>query len=81
MEIPTEKHAPKVIMHDSGRELTNAFLNEGLIDEISLLIVPEIVGNKSQNLFSNVLHVLSLELIKTQQFPGGFIWNLYKVKK
>jgi riboflavin biosynthesis pyrimidine reductase len=56
-------------------------LNEGLIDEISLLIVPEIVGNKSQNLFSNVLQAIPLELIKSQQFPGGFVWNLYKVRK
>ena len=68
-------------MIDSGRELTNAILNEGLIDEISLLIIPEIVGNKSQNLFSSVLNKVSLELIKTQQFPFGFVWNLYKVKK
>jgi 2,5-diamino-6-(ribosylamino)-4(3H)-pyrimidinone 5'-phosphate reductase len=81
LKILSEKYNSENIMIDSGRELTNAFLNEGLVDEISLLIVPEIVGNKSQNLFSNVLQKLSLELIKIQQFPFGFVWNLYKVKK
>ncbi len=81
VKILSENYNSENIMIDSGRELTNAFLNEGLVDEISLLIIPEIVGNKSQNLFFNVLQKLSLELIKTQQFPFGFVWNLYKVKK
>ncbi len=77
----SENYKSDNIMIDSGRELTNAFLNQGLIDEISLLIVPVIVGKKSENLFSNVVQNLSLELIKTQQYPGGYVWNLYTVKK
>lgn len=81
LKLLSENYNSENIMLDSGRELTNAFLNEGLIDEISLIIVPEIVGNKAQNLFSNLIKKLSLELIKTQQYPGGHIWNLYKVKK
>ena len=81
LNILSENYNSENIMIDSGRELTNAFLNEGLIDEISLLIVPQIVGNKAQNLFSSVVQNLPLELIKTQQYPGGYVWNLYKVKK
>jgi 2,5-diamino-6-(ribosylamino)-4(3H)-pyrimidinone 5'-phosphate reductase len=81
LKILSENYESDKIMIDSGRELTNAFVNKNLIDEISILIVPEIVGIKSQNLFSNILQNLSLELIKTQQYPGGFVWNLYKVKK
>ena len=81
LKILSENYESDKILIDSGRELTNAFVNKNLIDEISILIVPEIVGIKSQNLFSNILQNLSLELIKTQQYPGSFVWNLYKVKK
>ena len=81
LKILTENYKSDKITIDSGRALTNAFLNQGLIDEVSLLFVPVIVGSKAQNLFSDVLQTLSLELIKTQQFSGGLVWHLYKVKK
>lgn len=81
VELLAEKYKTESIMVDSGRGLTNAMLNQGLIDEISLLVLPVIVGEKSENLFKNVVGRVKLANIKEKTFPGGYIWLLYKVTR
>jgi 2,5-diamino-6-(ribosylamino)-4(3H)-pyrimidinone 5'-phosphate reductase len=68
------------IMVDSGSGLTNAMLNQGLVDRISLLVLPTVIGQKGENLFRNVARPLRLSLIKQQAYPAGHVWSLYAVE-
>jgi len=77
----SEKYGPDTIMIDSGRSLTNAFINDGLVDEISVLIVPTVVGENARNLFSEIKKNTDLKLIETESFGNGFVWIRYSVVK
>jgi 2,5-diamino-6-(ribosylamino)-4(3H)-pyrimidinone 5'-phosphate reductase len=81
VELIFDKYDADAIMVDSGRELTNAMLNQDLIDEISLLVVPTIVGEKSENMFKDVKEEMKLINIKEEKFANGYVWLLYKVQK
>jgi len=67
------------ILTDTGRILGNLLLNMGLIDEISLLIHPLIVGDKCYPAFSTVIGELSLKSIRSERFENGCIWNTYRI--
>jgi riboflavin biosynthesis pyrimidine reductase len=56
-------------------------LNQGLASEISLLIHPIIVGNKSYNIFGNIGEYISLKLDKAEILGKGYVWLVYKVSK
>ncbi len=60
-QILHEQYGCKYMRTDSGGGLTNKLLENGLIDEISLVISPCFVGNKEKQLFDNLL--LSEKLI------------------
>jgi 2,5-diamino-6-(ribosylamino)-4(3H)-pyrimidinone 5'-phosphate reductase len=81
VKLISEKYDMDAIMVDSGRGLTNAMLNQGLIDEISLLVVPTIVGEKSENMFKDVKNQIKLKKTKEEEFQGGYVWLLYEVQK
>jgi 2,5-diamino-6-(ribosylamino)-4(3H)-pyrimidinone 5'-phosphate reductase len=69
------------IMVDAGSGLTNAMLNQALIDQISLFVLPTIVGRVGKNLFEGVELPLKLSLVKEQAYPGGHVWSLYDVQR
>jgi riboflavin biosynthesis pyrimidine reductase len=56
-------------------------LNQGLIDEISLLVVPALLGEKSENMFGDVKGQIALKSVKEELLPGGYVWLLYEVQK
>jgi len=74
------KYQAKTILTDTGKILGNILINKGLASEISLLIHPIIVGNKSYNMFSNINKNLKLKLIKKEILENNFIWLVYKIK-
>lgn len=80
-DILSEKYKTSTILVDSGRGLTNVMLNQGLVDEISLLVLPVIVGAKSENLFRNITKQIKLEGINERVFSNGCIQLRYKVQK
>jgi 2,5-diamino-6-(ribosylamino)-4(3H)-pyrimidinone 5'-phosphate reductase len=81
VELISGNYSADAIMVDSGRGLTNAMLNQGLIDEISLLVVPALLGEKSENMFGDVKGQIALKNIKEEILPGGYVWLLYEVQK
>jgi 2,5-diamino-6-(ribosylamino)-4(3H)-pyrimidinone 5'-phosphate reductase len=81
LRLLAERYDTRIILVDAGRDLTNALINQNLIDEISLLILPVILGKSSNNLFGNVLTPCNLDLVESQQYPGGHQWLLYSVRK
>ena len=74
----------KKILIDSGPILNGVLLGKGLIDEISLLISPTIVGSKSNKLLNNINMVnqnVNLELLACEDLGSGLVLLIYKVLK
>ena len=81
LELLSAKYGVKKVLADTGKVLSNLLLNQGLASEISLLIHPVIVGNKSYNIFANVSEDVSLKLDKAEILGKGYVWLVYKVSK
>jgi 2,5-diamino-6-(ribosylamino)-4(3H)-pyrimidinone 5'-phosphate reductase len=79
LELLFEKYDIKTILTDCGKILSNLLLNQGFVEEISLLIHPIIVGDKSYNIFNNINKKIQLKLIKNENLDEGYIWLIYKV--
>jgi 2,5-diamino-6-(ribosylamino)-4(3H)-pyrimidinone 5'-phosphate reductase len=79
LELLFEKYDIKTILTDCGKILSNLLLNQGFVEEISLLIHPIIVGDKSYNIFKNINKKIQLKLIKNENIDEGYIWLIYKV--
>jgi len=67
------------ILTDTGRVLGNLLPNLGLVNEISLLIHPLIVGESCYPMFSEIKGNISLKLKKSEQFENGCIWAVYNI--
>ncbi|WP_167553161.1 RibD family protein [Evansella clarkii] len=70
-----------------GGKINGAFLRQGLIDEISLVVAPLAIGGNitpsifdSENL-KDIDGATILELITTKSVGNGSVWLHYKVKK
>jgi len=68
------------ILTDTGKVLGNLLINTGLVNEISLLIHPLIVGEKCYPMFSDVNKDMNLKLKKSQSFDNGCVWSIYSFK-
>ena len=69
----------KTIVTDTGRILGNLLLNQGLVDEISLVVHPVIVGKTAYPMFSDINKNLDGTLVKCEQLEKHYIWLLYKI--
>jgi 2,5-diamino-6-(ribosylamino)-4(3H)-pyrimidinone 5'-phosphate reductase len=69
----------KTIMTDSGGGLTSNLIKEGLVDELTLLISPVIVGRSSTNLFRFLDSKVNLELIRSERIRGNHMLIVYRV--
>jgi len=81
LELLSAKYRVKKVLTDTGRILGNLLLNQGLASEVSLLIHPIIVGNKSYSIFSNVSKNIRLKLDKAEILDKGYVWLVYTVRK
>jgi len=81
LELLSNEYKAKTILTDTGRILGNLLLNQGFVSEISLLIHPIIVGNKSYNMFSDIEKNLKLKLIKKETLEKEYIWLVYTIEK
>jgi len=79
LEILASEYGVKKVLADTGMILSNLLLNQGLASEISLLIHPIIVGDKSYNIFSNVSEPIGLKLDKAEILDKGYVWMVYTV--
>lgn len=67
----------KNIFVDGGAEIVNELLNENLIDEFIVSIIPVLVGNGTK-LFKDGRPEQALELVSAKQFDKGLIQLHYK---
>lgn len=74
-----EKFGIRRILTDTGRILGNILITEGMVNEISLLVHPVIVGEKCYPMFSDVTKNLDLKLFKSETYENGCVWNVYRL--
>jgi len=83
-ELLNKRYDTKTILTDSGGTLSSILLEKDLIDEISIIISPVLVGEKSTNLFRN-LHLkndnVKLELLRSKIYDGDYLHLIYKILK
>jgi len=65
------------ILTDTGRILGNLLIERGMVNEISLLFHPVIIGEKGYPMFSDLKKYLNLKLIKSEQLENGCVWMVY----
>jgi 2,5-diamino-6-(ribosylamino)-4(3H)-pyrimidinone 5'-phosphate reductase len=68
----------KRIMTDTGSVLGNLLINIGLVNEISLLVHPLIIGQKYYPMFADINKITDLKLIKSETYDNGCVWNVYR---
>jgi 2,5-diamino-6-(ribosylamino)-4(3H)-pyrimidinone 5'-phosphate reductase len=77
----------KTVRVDSGGKLNGELLRLGLVDEISLLVHPYLVGGKNPaSMFraadlTHEIGVLELELLQSRKVKAGIVWLRYAVKR
>ncbi len=75
----------KIVRADSGGILNGVLLREGLVDEVSILICPSLVGGLSpKSLFrapdlTSPEGVISLSLAAVERLDGDMVWLRYNV--
>jgi 2,5-diamino-6-(ribosylamino)-4(3H)-pyrimidinone 5'-phosphate reductase len=75
------KYNIKTILTDTGGTLNSVLLEKKLVDEISLIIAPSIVGEKSQYLFKSLRNNngLNLKLDRVEVLEKNYVFIRYNV--
>ena len=83
LDILGDEMGLSAIRVDSGGTLNGALLRQGLVDEVSLLVSPSLVGGTSPKGFftasdvSGPDQVVKLSLRKVETLAGGVLWLRY----
>jgi 2,5-diamino-6-(ribosylamino)-4(3H)-pyrimidinone 5'-phosphate reductase len=82
LEWLRKRHDVATVRVDSGGTLNGALLREGLVDEISVLVHPALVGGtSSSSLFrAGDKHPIGLELAGVERFRSDTVWLRYAVR-
>ena len=79
LKLLVKQYNAKTILTDTGKILNCILINEGLVDEISLLVHPVIVGKEQYTLFSDVNKDTKIELVNIKKLSGDKIWLTYRI--
>ena len=82
LEVANERYGFELVVSDSGGVLNSILLEHGLVEEISLIITPEIAGRNGTNLFRTLEKSgTRLELLKNQIVEKQYVHLVYQVLK
>jgi 2,5-diamino-6-(ribosylamino)-4(3H)-pyrimidinone 5'-phosphate reductase len=82
LEIANEKYGFELVVSDSGGILNSILLEHGLVEEISLILNPEIVGKNGANLFRTLEKSgIRLELLRNEIVEKKYVHLIYRVLK
>lgn len=82
-----DRYGVKTVRVDSGGTLNGVLLREDLVDEVSVLVQPQLVGGTSpRSMFKapdlgSQEGVVDLELKSSRKMKGGVLWLRYSVRK
>lgn len=82
-----EQHGVKVVMLDSEGALNSKMIREGLVDEVSLIVYPTLVGGEQQKAFFHAEELtapedaIGLRLKDHEELGRKLIWLHYSVIK
>ncbi len=81
LKILNEAYRVNTIRADCGGTLNTALLSNGLVDEISYLVHPVIVGNGStvKAVNDSLGRPVNLELLSAEKMEPNLVWLRYKV--
>ena len=77
LELLNKQFGTNKILTDTGMVLGNLLIDQKLVNEISLLIHPLIVGKACYPVFSDAAGIINLRLKKSESFENGCVWNVY----
>ena len=82
LEIANELYGFGLVVSDSGGVLNGILLEQGLVEEISLILNPEIAGKNGTNLFRSLEKSgIQLELIRNEIVEKKYVHLVYRVLK
>ena len=87
LEQLNEKYGVELVRVDSGGTLNGVLLREGLVDEVSILVHPALVGGlQPQSMFrapdlTSEDGVIKLKMINIQKAKDDIVWLMYEVLK
>jgi 2,5-diamino-6-(ribosylamino)-4(3H)-pyrimidinone 5'-phosphate reductase len=85
LERLCKDHGVKTVRLDCGGRLNGAMFRAGLVDEVSILIHPALVGGTSPRSVFNAPDlkdedgVVKLDIKHMERVRGGYVWLRYKV--
>ena len=65
-------------LYVDGGQLIQAFLRDGLIDDLTITTIPVLLG-AGRPLFGELAAEASLELVTSRTYPFGFVQSTYRV--
>jgi 2,5-diamino-6-(ribosylamino)-4(3H)-pyrimidinone 5'-phosphate reductase len=78
MELLAKEYKARTVLVDGGKTLNGILLNSGLVDEISVLVHPLIVGRERFCFFDEIKGTIRLKPLKNKSMNGK-CWLHYKV--
>jgi 2,5-diamino-6-(ribosylamino)-4(3H)-pyrimidinone 5'-phosphate reductase len=93
LEEISSRYGVKVVRVDAGGTLNGLLLRQGLVDEVSLLIYPCLIGGEGQSSIFRAADlpaspawqvpegVISLHLIDAQRLRGDVMWLRYGIRR
>jgi 2,5-diamino-6-(ribosylamino)-4(3H)-pyrimidinone 5'-phosphate reductase len=82
LKLLSEKYGAKTCLVESGGVLLSALLEQGLVDELSLLVYPVLVGEGGSPLFRSLKTPKDIRLeLKSEKNLGGLLHLVYEAKK
>jgi len=82
LEIANERYGFELVVSDSGGLLNSILLEHGLVEEISLILSPEIAGKNGTNLFRNLEKSgVQLELLRDEIVEKKYVHLVYLILK
>jgi 2,5-diamino-6-(ribosylamino)-4(3H)-pyrimidinone 5'-phosphate reductase len=81
LEELNRQYGVKTVVTDTGGVLASVLLEQGLADEVQLLVTSEIVGKKSVNLFRSLSKAVKLELLNCEVLDKAHALLSFKVLK
>jgi 2,5-diamino-6-(ribosylamino)-4(3H)-pyrimidinone 5'-phosphate reductase len=81
LDLIGAEHGVTTVLADCGPTLAAVLLQQGLVDELSLIVAPQLVGKRGVSLFKELPRPLTLEPRRLEKLEGGSLRLVYAVVK